>query len=180
METEKEPIETEEEPMETENKPMDFPYIADSKEVILAWGAQPAFGKPDGYCRNFEYTNGENHVIVLLDEYGSGRYITDIHIFGKSKEMKEWHWILSRPTNTSAMVEVHQEGSTLIFKTGDVIGLFSVFPGTGGNVLLELSLDTLGPFGKTEKKPMEFPPYRFEGKEAILDWGKQHNCKDFR
>jgi hypothetical protein len=66
--TEKKTMETEYKPIETEEEPMDFPYIADSKEVILAWGAQPAFGKPDGYCQNFEYTNGENHVIVVPSE----------------------------------------------------------------------------------------------------------------
>ena len=157
---------------------MEFLYVADSKEAILAWGNQQnVWGKQQGgYCRIFEYKHGNNHAIVLLEDVGSGVYRDNIYIFGKSEVMKEWRFVLYRPT--SVEVKVCQEDSKLIFKNEST---------DTKDVILDQSFDALGPFGKSEPVEsitVEFPfltdSKEMLGKETILAWSKQRsNCRVF-
>ncbi len=123
---------------QTKVRSKEFLYAADSKEEILAWGKkQDVWGKQKGgYCQVFEYNHGENHAIVLLEDVGSGFSRTNIYIYGKSKEMKEWHFVLYRPTGVG--VNVHQEKDKLIFKIKTENGTVL------DDVILEQPFDALG------------------------------------
>jgi hypothetical protein len=108
--------------------------MADSKEDILVWGKQRDIWGPQhgGYCQIFEYKHGDNNAIVLLEDVGSGVTLHNIYIFGKSKDMKTWHLVLSCSTNTQ--VGLHQENDKLIFT--------DVRTDTN-KIILELSLEIL-------------------------------------
>ena len=106
-------------------------FSSDSEEEIFAWGEK------QNYCRAFEYTHDENHAIVLLNDMGSGVFLDQIYIYGKSKGMKKWRLVLFRPTDIE--VTVHQENDKLIFKNES---------SDTKDVILEQSLETLGPFNR--------------------------------
>ena len=170
--------------MELAKEPLKFPFIADSKEEILAWGEDTY-----GSCQVFECTNGGNDAIVLLIDTASGVYDDDIYIFGKSKGIKKWRFVLYRPT--AVQVKMYQENDKLIFKT------------VTDDVILEQSLDALGPFQKkvqekwqaegqesdqhsssscqTGKERLNILDLRIavQNKEALLAWEKQHHCRSF-
>lgn len=110
---------------------IEFPEGVLDKESLLFWGEHRSVWGPKqgGYCRVFEYSNGNHQAIVLLEDIGSGVHLDRIYLFGKSTEMKDWRFVLFRPTCTE--VNVYQEKDKLIFTT------------VSGDVLLEQSFDTL-------------------------------------
>jgi len=152
---------------QTEARPMrmlmeEILYVADSKEEILAWGEQAL----KRTCHAIEYEHGGNQAIVMYHDIGSGRSSQSIYVFGKSKNMKKWRLILYRPTTTR--VSTRQENGKLIFANEAT---------DTKDVILKQSLEVLH-VGPTEKKPM-VPFCTASNKETILEWGKQHNCRNF-
>jgi len=149
----------------------EFLYTADDKEAILAWGKRPLLPRqPGDPCRVLEYEHGNNHVIVLLRDSGSGYFCEHIYFFGKKKEMTKWYLVLYYPARTSSIaLEVHQENGKLVIVSEDLS--------------MEQPFATLVPFGESEaaaKTISVINPFNCKNKEAISTWGKQMgNCQHF-
>jgi len=122
-----------------EEKPKKFPCrevlcIATSKEEILYWAAQCTGWELQNrsFCRYYEIIHNDNHIIVVLENIGSGVSVENFYIFGKTKEMKQWRLVLYRLTNTE--VKVQQKNGKLIITNA-----------SNGDVILEQSLEVLWP-----------------------------------
>lgn len=112
---------------------MEVLFSAGTKDAVLAWGKQQ-----HGYCRSVDYSHGENKVVVLLIDRGSGVRLDYIYVYATSKGQKEWRLILFRPTD--AEVEVREVEGKLVFRT------------VTQDVILVQSLDAIGPFGEMVRR----------------------------